>query len=310
MLSDNELGLLEMLCYINPELIRQATGQIINSDTYVEMMIQQKNENVGMLLENLGFTEQILDDLVFFGEEEIPGACASGSEWASILKYLKSPVVELSRLILRDIMLNEDGTRILALCFCLPEDFSKAIVAFRGTSGEREWQDNIDGATMSDTGCQIEALDFIESLPYEKITVIGHSKGGNKAMYVAITSNKVIRCVAFDAQGFSQEFMDKYWIEIQEKGTNIIHYSLSTDYIHALLFQIPNARQVYVRENKGVDNIKQHHSPNSFFVTDVGGNLVLDEQGKPQIVITEEAEVIRKLREITSFPLKIIGEIF
>ncbi len=33
-------------------------------------------------------------------------------------------------------------------------------------------------------------------------------------MYVAITSEKISRCVASDGQGFSKQFMNKYWLEI------------------------------------------------------------------------------------------------
>ena len=64
-------------------------------------------------------------------------------------------------------------------------------------------------------------------------------------MYVAITSDKVTRFVAYYGQGFSQEFIDKYWAEIQAKGEFITEYSLSTDYVHVLLFPVPNSKQVY-----------------------------------------------------------------
>lgn len=93
-------------------------------------------------------------------------------------------------------------------------------------------------------GCQKEALDYIECLPYEDITVVGHSKGGNKAMYVAVTSGKVSRNISMDGQGFSKEFIDKYWAEINEKGAIITNYSVSSDYVHVLLFPVPNSNQI------------------------------------------------------------------
>ena len=52
---------------------------------------------------------------------------------------------------------------------------------------------------------------------YTELTVTGHSKGANKAMYTTIMCNNVTRCVSFDGQGFSKEFLsDPHIIPIQE----------------------------------------------------------------------------------------------
>lgn len=288
-LTDNQLGMIEQLTYLNKDVAAAAGISGFNGI---------KDGHSGMTIEQIlaCFDEEALQKL----EQqtgEIDGACASGSEWASIIRYLKSS--DLNQLVLTDTMVNSNGTT-LALCFADPDNTSEAVVAFKGTSGGDEWVDNVEGLNVSDTGCQKEALDFIESLPYDSISVTGHSKGGNKAMYVAITSDKVVRCVAYDGQGFSQEFVDKYWAEIEARGNNITNYSLSTDYVHALLFPVPNSNQVYC-DGYGVENIKQHHSPNSFFVTDENGNLILDENGNPQIVIICEDESIQMLHDFTSF---------
>ena len=288
-LTDNQLGMIEQLTYLNKDVAAAAGISGFNGI---------KDGHSGMTIEQIlaCFNEEALQKL----EQqtgEIDGACASGSEWASIIRYLKSS--DLNQLVLTDTMVNSNGTT-LALCFADPDNTSEAVVAFKGTSGGDEWVDNVEGLNVSDTECQREALDFIESLPYDSISVTGHSKGGNKAMYVAITSDKVVRCVAYDGQGFSQEFVDKYWAEIEARGSNITNYSLSTDYVHALLFPVPNSNQVYC-DGYGVENIKQHHSPNSFFVTDENGNLILDENGNPQIVIICEDESIQMLHDFTSF---------
>lgn len=288
-LTDNQLGMIEQLTYLNKDVAAAAGISGFNGI---------KDGHSGMTIEQIlaCFNEEALQKL----EQqtgEIDGACASGSEWASIIRYLKSS--DLNQLVLTDTMVNSNGTT-LALCFADPDNTSEAVVAFKGTSGGDEWVDNVEGLNVSDTECQKEALDFIESLPYDSISVTGHSKGGNKAMYVAITSDKVVCCVAYDGQGFSQEFVDKYWAEIEARGSNITNYSLSTDYVHALLFPVPNSNPVYC-DGYGVENIKQHHSPNSFFVTDENGNLILDENGNPQIVIICEDESIQMLHDFTSF---------
>lgn len=288
-LTDNELGMIEQLCYLNKDVAEAAGVSGFNG-----VKNGQKNMSIEEIL--ACFDEEALKKLESC-DSEIDGACASGKEWAGIIRYLKSS--RMKDLVLADTMTNTNGTT-LALCFTEEGNTSDAIVAFKGTSGGAEWVDNVEGLNVADTECQKEALDFIESLPYDSITVTGHSKGGNKAMYVAITSDKVDRCVAYDGQGFSQEFIDKYWAEIQERGKNITNYSLSTDYVHALMFPVPNSNQVYC-EGYGVENIKQHHSPNSFFMTDENGNIVLDENGNPIVVEISEDESIVMLHEFTTY---------
>jgi hypothetical protein len=288
-LTDNELGMIEQLCYLNED-VAEAAGV----SGFSGVKDGQKNMSIEEIL--ACFDEESLKKLENC-DSEIDGACASGKEWAGIIHYLKSS--RMKDLVLADTMKNSNGTT-LALCLTEKGNSSEAVVAFKGTSGGDEWVDNVEGLNVTDTECQKEALDFIESLSYDSITVTGHSKGGNKAMYVAITSDKVARCVAYDGQGFSQEFVDKYWAEIQERGKNITNYSLSTDYVHALMFPVPNSTQVYCK-GYGVDNIKQHHSPNSFFVTDADGNIVLDENGNPIVVEISEDESIQMLHDFTTF---------
>ena len=76
-----------------------------------------------------------------------------------------------------------------AACFVDPVT-NEATVAFQGTDDSyRGWFDDIDGAGLNlSTPMQDASLKFIESLPYDGITVTGHSKGGNEAAYVTIES--------------------------------------------------------------------------------------------------------------------------
>lgn len=294
MIVDNsELCMLEQLCYLNSD-VAKAIG--IKGFKGITSKRGEDRKTIEVLLQ--GFDDTALAKLEALGDKEVGGACISGKEWADIIRYIKKDE-NLKDLVLTDTMENSSGTT-LALCFAESVDSTEAIVAFKGTSGGEEWIDNVEGLNMADTRCQKEALDFIESLKYENITTIGHSKGGNKAMYVAITSDKVTRCVAFDAQGFSQKFLDKYWAEIQTKGKNISNYSIEGDYVHALMFQIPNTEQIYCI-GYGVANIKQLHSPNSFFLQDNGGNLWLDESGNIVIGIGEEEASIGMLHNFTTF---------
>lgn len=290
-LDDNQLGMIEQLCYLDSSVAEKA-----GASEYHGITKKYEDKTIGEILECFG--EQEIENLRKLGDTEIEGACASGKEWAAIIEYLKSNE-EISKLKLSNRMANSKGTP-LALCFVAGENSSEAVVAFKGTTGGEEWVDNVKGLNVSDTLSQQEALDFIESLKYSEITVTGHSKGSNKAMYVTITSDKVSRCVGYDGQGFSREFMDKYWAEIQQRGSRIKNYSLSTDYVHALMFPVPNSEQIYCY-GYGVDNVAQHHSPNSFFQTDAEGNLFLDENGNPKIKITNESESIEMIHNFTTF---------
>ena len=291
-LENEELCMLEQLCYLNQD-IAEAAGI---KEKFKWIKANSNEETIEDILKC--FDETALSNLEKLGDKEVGSACVSGREWADIIRYVKSSE-NIKDLVLTDTMENSKGTT-LALCFTENVGSKEAVVAFKGTSGGEEWIDNVEGLNLADTPCQKDALDFIESLGYTDITVTGHSKGGNKAMYVAVTSGKVRKCVAFDAQGFSQKFLDKYWAEIQARGENISNYSLEGDYVHALMFQISNANQVYCI-GEGVANVKQLHSPNSFFMQDNGGNLWLDEDGNIIIREGEEAESITMLHNFTAF---------
>ena len=295
-LTDSELLMIEQLCYLNAKV-----GEKAGLSSFNGIESAGSNNTVGSILEV--FSEAHLTQLEAY-TDEIAGAFASGEEWVDIIRYLKNS--ELSKLVLSDIMLDVDGKPV-ALCLSEPGNDEEAIVAFIGTMNETEWRDNAQGINASDTTCQMDALEFVEDISYDNITVVGHSKGGNKAMYVAILSDKVQRCVSFDGQGFSEEFLEKYWAEINLRGERITNYSLSTDYVHTLLFPIPNSIQNYC-EGYGIDNVKQHHSPNSFFVTDESGNIVMDENGNPRMNLVTENSSMQILHDFSNFLLNNAGK--
>lgn len=292
-LTDNELCMIEQLCYLNSEVAKTAE---VKSD-FNGVQIEREKKTIGEILSC--FDEEALERLRNKGNEVLKNAgYISAEEWAGIIEYIQQNE-EVSSLRLSDVMTDSEET-VIALCFEDKNDPSQALVAFKGTTGKREWVDNVKGMNQADTACQIEAKNYIEDLPYSKITVTGHSKGANKAMYVAITSDKVSRCVAYDGQGFSEKFIDKYSAEIGLRAANIKNYSLSTDYVHALMFPIPGSEQIYCK-GYHVDGIEQHHSPNSFFMADEGGNIILDIFGAPIVTVTEEDASITMLHEFTTF---------
>jgi len=288
-LTDNELCMIEQLCYLDGS-VAEAAGI---KEKFNGIDFKSRGKSIEEILKC--FDESALKELE---QKDSEIGSISAKEWASIIRYLKQNE-RIRSLKLSDTMSNTNG-ETLALCFTEEESSGQAVVAFRGTLDGKEWVDNVEGLNQADTDCQLEALCYIENLSYKDITVIGHSKGGNKAMYVSVLSEKVKRCVSFDGQGFSQEFIDKYWAEIHKRAGNIKNYSLSTDYVHALMFPIPNSQQIYC-QGFNVENVGQHHSPNSFFKADSGENLILDSDGNPIFVIVDEDDSIRMLHDFTIF---------
>ena len=183
----------------------------------------------------------------------------------------------------------------LGLCFVDPNDLSSAVIAYKGTTGQDEWSDNAEAAIEYATTPQHEALKFAErmvALGYKHLTVTGHSKGANHAMFTTIMCDNVEHCASFDGEGFSFNFIsaygerktderandgeppsEEYYVNnssrtadrIAERAGLIYNYSLSADFVHILLNQLPGSNQIYVK-GYGVNGVPENHAPNSFFV--------------------------------------------
>lgn len=285
MLSDEQLMLLEQVTYID--------------DWFDSEYGTFRIRNVADMMAD--FDEEKLKELDAM-KEESPGGklTATGAEWAAIIRAIQQDD-ELMKL-----ELQESNTDAEMYCFIYPDKKEEAVVVFRGTVDGDEWYDNVKGLNTADTECQVEALDFVESLPYDNITVVGHSKGANKAQYVTILSDKVNRCVAMDGQGFSQKFLDKYYVEISEKGKLITNHSLANDYVHILMFPVPGATQVYYKGMEENYGFPQNHYSGYFFVfkenTDGTLGLELSE------VVEREAQCMTYLRELTYFIINVMPE--
>lgn len=285
-LSDQELMLLEQLEYLNSAVEKKAGIKISDA---------QKNSVAGIVN---AFDEEALKELQK-NKDDYP----SGEEFAAIIRQIKQTPG------LMDLTRQSRSDSVFATCYT--DSSGNAYVSFQGTATGNEWFDDAEGLLGPDTQCQKEALDYIESLPYDNITVTGHSKGGNKAQYVTITSDKVTRCVSMDGQGFSPEFMEKYRAEIIASGEKIKNYSLSTDYVHILLYPVPGAEQIYCQGDESLAGTR-NHSPSAFyqFFTDNDGNnrIVMDKDGQTALVKTSENEAMVYLHQFTCFILELMPD--
>ena len=288
-LTDEQIMLLEQLTYLEDKVAREADVVLGPYDS-VKSLLRQFDEDALAELED--------------SDEQFEGLI-SGKQWAAIIRQIQNDP-ELYSL---DIAGKDDS--VPAICFTDPNDPDSAVVAFKGTTGQKEWWDNGSGFGLSDTEKQKEALEYIENLPYDSITVTGHSKGGNKAQYVTVLSDKVDRCISMDGQGFSQEFLDRYYAEIEKKGGSITNYYLDGDFVSILLFPVPGSAQVCI---EGDDSIilEKNHVPSSFYryYQDEDGywHILENKSGDPALVIGTREEVMVYLHELTVFLLNVMPE--
>ena len=240
-LSDSQLMLLEQITYLDKDIF---DAMKVKYTTQSEVFDQIKKLPYKSI-ENLRMADPV------------DGQTLTNDEWADILCAIKSDP-DLMSLTCKSYDNKSKG-------YCYVSKSGDAYVTFRGTDstdGGIEWKDNVEGLGLTDTTCQKKALNYIENLQYDNITVCGHSKGGNKAQYVTITSDKVNRCISMDGQGFSKEFIDKYSAEIEQKGKLIKNYSYKDDFVHILMNYVPNSQQIYCTgTNTGI----RCHNPNGMF---------------------------------------------
>ncbi len=81
------------------------------------------------------------------------------------------------------------------------------------------WKEDFNMSFMDNVPCQIEGKEYAEKIakkyPNKNIRIGGHSKGGNVAIYSAITipteiQNRIIKVYNYDGPGFSKNIIDKH----------------------------------------------------------------------------------------------------
>lgn len=191
----------------------------------------------------------------------LQGDCAmSAAEWdQSLHLMMANPHLTALKVLAYT---NQPENGLVAYCFSdvIPHS---GIIAFRGTTGIG-WIDNIQGGFVTDTPQQLKALEFYRAVDVafdmEHYTLTGHSKGGNNGQYITVVAGrKISRCVTFNSQGFSAEFIRKYATEIIANQDKIIAYESAWDVVNILLNSIAGKRIVVGNESKLPHN---NHPPN------------------------------------------------
>lgn len=258
-----------------------------------------------LMLDNLIYTNYVSDgmsvgEIITAIENDgfnISSCEMTSSEWKDLVSMVKDEPSLLNYKVTNYV--NDGKTGMRAACFVNDENNPTDVnVVFRGTSGDYEWHDNGEGGYLSDTKQQQMAADYINGLPDKygnNMTVTGHSKGGNKAQYVTIVTDRIAKCVSYDGQGFSEEFLQKYADEIAKKSQSIVSISASDDFVNCLLYPIAGTRIYIDTENQ--DNFTHYHKP----------NILLDENGnlRPQ---TKQSDLSKFINEYTTYMISNLEE--
>lgn len=210
---------------------------------------------------------KIEDDVVY-------NSCMNGFDWKNIIMaWEKKPNILDAYIVEPHLDTAYGGGGGISAVF-INEKTKEAVVAFRGTASN-EWVDDFVGANQVDSLQQINAMEWYKSV-YEKlhledytVTIIGHSKGGNKAKYITILNETPARCVSFDGQGFSDEFIEHYKKKIIRRQGIIENHNIDFDYVNILMNDV-GKRTYYVGYDYGKFGFAESHSPNTFF--DFGEN--------------------------------------
>lgn len=229
--------------------------------------------------------------------KKIEGCMMTADEWRNLISSINDEPTLLNYTVQNYETNSSTGMR--AACFVNDTDNPTDVnVVFRGTSGDYEWHDNGEGGYLSDTEQQKAAADYVNSLPDKfgnNMTVTGHSKGGNKAQYVTIVTDRIAKCVSYDGQGFSEEFINKYKETIAKKSQSIVSISASDDYVNCLLYPIAGTR-VYI-ETEDQDNFLYYHKP----------NILLDDNGNIRKQ-TEQSDLSKFITEYTTYMISNLDE--
>ncbi len=111
---------------------------------------------------------------------------------------------------------ERSNEQFAAVSFYLPNN--EEVIGFRGTdSSFVGWKENFLMALNDPIESQIDAYKYLKNelaSNDKKITIVGHSKGGNLASYAYfslsdIEKERIKACYSFDGPGFSEEMLDR-----------------------------------------------------------------------------------------------------
>ena len=120
------------------------------------------------------------------------------------------------------------------------------------------WKEDFNMSFMDNVPCQIAGKEYAEKVikkyPDKNVRIGGHSKGGNVAIYSAITiptelQNRVIKVYNYDGPGFSKNIIDKYG---NEKIVNKIETYIPQDSVIGRILNHKEKITISLSNEKGI----------------------------------------------------------
>lgn len=155
-----------------------------------------------------------------------------------------------------DILDYEQDTQFCAITFVFPN--GDACIAFRGTDSTiTGWKENFNMLYMSPVAAQKLSVPYVEQVSKKikgNITIVGHSKGGNLAIYSGTmcsdkVKKKIVEIQSFDSPGFTEDFINSdNYINTEEKIVKLI----PEESIFGLLLNNRNTYRIIKSDGSGV----------------------------------------------------------
>lgn len=159
-----------------------------------------------------------------------------------------------------DLIVEQSEIQFSAVTYGLPN--GDYYVCYRGTDETFiGWKEDFNMAFSTQVPCQESAKQYLKMVT-DKFTgnfyIGGHSKGGNLAVYAAMTSPKtmrprIIKVFDHDGPGFREDVLESF---DKEGIMEILYKTMPHDAIVGMLFQNPSTKYEVV-ESRGI-NVQQH----------------------------------------------------
>lgn len=156
--------------------------------------------------------------------------------------------IMLTRYYSRVILENDEQCSAVTVLF----PSGNICISFQGTDDTIiGWKEDFNIAVMDSVPAQRDALDYVKRVasdyPDAEITVCGHSKGGNLAVYAAVMAppeirSRISRVFNFDGPGFPAEFLQtKPYAEMLDRITTVVS---NNSFVGLLLNRVGTVRIV------------------------------------------------------------------
>lgn len=248
-------------------LTDEEISMILNTYMYLDYKEAENGMTVKEILADLSSSHDCMPGGIHYGEYTVLKQAAENPEIGGLVIGNQSHLMDF-----------DTGTS--ACTFKSAE--GSVYVVYRGT-GDGEWPDNGIGMTEASTTQQKRALAYFETVverenltEEQKVVITGHSKGGNKAQYVTMSTKYhelLDACYSIDGQGFSKKAIDGWKEsygeqEYEMRRSKITGICGENDYVNVLGYSIVLQDKVrYVKTPVKVENFAGYHDIKYMFAS-------------------------------------------